>query len=176
MPVRFFPIINEESGLALEACPGPDGLIMIAEYHGRDNQLWFSETDTNTIHSKVYPKKALTLDENWNRRGWGKVHLQNRHFLLETQKWKIMSVCQFDNRRCKEIISLCRNPNRLDSLKLMVAGRPGRELLCSKMKREGQQIWLLDASLRRNPLGQDGTSLTNSSLVASKGTITPIKV
>ena len=169
MPVRFFPIINQESRLALEACPGPEGLIIIAEYNGRDNQLWFSETDTNTIHSKVYPKKALTLDENWNRRGWGKVHLQNRHFLLETQKWKIKSGLP----SCNEIISLCRNPNRLDSLKLMVAGR---QLLCSKMKREGQQIWLLDANLRRNPRGPDVASSTNSSLVASKGTITPIKV
>ena len=172
MPARFFPIINQESNLALEACPGPEGSIVLAEYNGRDNQLWFSETDTNTIHSKVYPKKALTLDENWNRRGWGKVHLQNRHFLLETQKWKINS----EVHRTR-IISLCQNPNRLDSLKLMVAGRPGRELLCSKMKREYWQIcWLLDANLRRNPRGQDVASSTNSSLVASKGTITPIKV
>ena len=58
----------------------------------------------------------------------------------------------------------------------MVAGRPGRELLCSKMKREGQQIWLLKATLRQIPREQDVASSTNSSLIASKGTITPIKV
>ena len=111
MPARFFPIINlgyQESNLALEACPGPEGSIILAEYNGRDNQLWFSETDTDTIHSKVYPKKALTLDENWNRRGWGKVHLQNRHFLLETQKWKIKSGPSIFSRSPyhNEIISL----------------------------------------------------------------------
>jgi len=164
MPVRYFPIINQESGLALEACQGPNGLVALAEYTGRDKQLWFTERDT--ILCKVYPKKVLTLDENWNRRGWGKVHLQARHFMLETQKWKFMS-------GAGEIVSLCRNPNRLDSLKLMIAGRPGTELLCSKMKRGSQQKWLYDANLRQ---GQGGAALPNSNFVASNVTVTPIKV
>ena len=171
-PVKFFPIINQESRLVLEACQGPNGSVTLAEFNGRDNQLWSQENDL--IICKMYPKKVLTLDENWIRRGWGKVHIQTRHFNLEAQKWKVERIV---GRRGEvtgyEILSLCVNPKRLDRLKLMIAGRPGMEVICSKMHRGSQQKWLFEPILRQN--SENEAQAVNSSLVASNGTITPLK-
>ena len=51
MPGRHFPIVNQQSGLALEASNGVNAVVELKEYNGRDCQLWFKVDET--IRSKV---------------------------------------------------------------------------------------------------------------------------
>ena len=106
MAKRYFPI-RLPSGKALEA---DQSNLTIKEYQvGRDCQLWFTVNDT--IRSKRHPKKAITVEDGWNDRGWGTLYLHpTGNLQLKTQKWKFA-----DNG---EIFSLCRNTRRLDALKL----------------------------------------------------------
>merc|ERR1711971_936279 len=131
MPGRHFPIVNQQSGLALEASNGVNAVVELKEYNGRDCQLWFKVDET--IRSKAHPTKVLTLDENWKLRGWGMMYLHTRHHMLDTQKWKIVNA-PYSN----QIVSVVRNPQRLDSLKVI---QIGTELLCCKMKSGGQPNW-----------------------------------
>jgi len=129
---RHFPIVNQQSGLAFEASNRGNAVVELKEYvDGRDCQLWFKVDET--IRSKAYPTKVLTLDENWKLRGWGKVYLQTRHHMLDTQKWKIV-----EGPHGNQILSVVRNTQRLDSLKII---QTGTDLLCCKVKRGGQPIW-----------------------------------
>merc|ERR1711971_1055010 len=137
MPGRHFPIVNQQSGLALEASNRGNAVVELKEYvDGRDCQLWFKVDET--IRSKAYPTKVLTLDENWKLRGWGKVYLQTRHHMLDTQKWKIV-----EGPYSNQILSVVRNTQRLDSLKVIQIGqfRFGTDLLCCKMQSGGQPNW-----------------------------------
>ena len=52
MPGRHFPIVNQQSGLALEASNRGNAVVELKEYaDGRDCQLWFKVDET--IRSKV---------------------------------------------------------------------------------------------------------------------------
>ena len=53
--------------------------------------------------------------------------------MLDTQKWKIV-----EGPYSNQILSVVRNPQRLDSLKVI---QIGTELLCCKMKSGGQPNW-----------------------------------
>ena len=67
MAIRYFPI-RLPSGKALEA---DQSNLTVKEYQvGRACQLWFTVNDT--IRSKRHPKKAITVEDGWNDRGWGK--------------------------------------------------------------------------------------------------------
>jgi len=116
----------------LEASNGANSVVELKEYaDGRDCQLWFKVDET--IRSKAYPTKVLTLDEKWKLRGWGMMYLQTRHHALDTQKWKIV-----EGPYSNQILSVVRNTQRLDSLKVI---QIGTDLLCCKMKSGGQPNW-----------------------------------
>ena len=53
--------------------------------------------------------------------------------MLDTQKWKIV-----EGPHGNQILSVVRNTQRLDSLKII---QTGTDLLCCKVKRGGQPIW-----------------------------------
>ena len=61
------------------------------------------------------------------------MYLQTRHHMLDTQKWKIV-----EGPHGNQILSVVRNTQRLDSLKVIQAGT---DLLCCKVKRGGQPNW-----------------------------------
>ena len=86
---KFFPIINQKSGLALVAqMPFPNSkksTITLAEFIEREDQLWFKDIDS--IRSKSYPDKAITLNNDWIGE-ISQVHLENHSHLVQTQNWK----------------------------------------------------------------------------------------
>ena len=58
MPGRHFPIVNQQSGLALEASNRGNAVVELKEYvDGRDCQLWFKVDET--IRSKVNSVKQV---------------------------------------------------------------------------------------------------------------------
>ena len=61
------------------------------------------------------------------------MYLQIRHHMLDTQKWKIV-----EGPYSNQIVSVVRNTQRLDSLKVI---QIGTDLLCCKMKSGGQPNW-----------------------------------
>merc|ERR1711971_955135 len=145
MPGGHFPIVNQQSGLALEATG--NGVVELKEYNGRDCQLWWINVG-ETICSKEHPFKVLTLDENWKLRGWGKVYLQTRYHKLDTQRWKI-----FEGLYSNQILSVVRT-QQLDSLKLI---QIGTELLCCKSG--GQSKWLFQDNVTPAPAPEGNTIL-----------------
>ena len=73
------------------------------------------------------------------------MYLQTRHHMLDTQKWKVI---QNALRPGVQILSIVRNTQRLDSLKVI---QMGSDLLCCKMKSEGQPNWSFEDNVAPAP-------------------------
>ena len=71
------------------------------------------------------------------------MYLHTRHHMLETQKWKIVN-----GPYSNQILSVVRNPQRLDSLKII---QIGSDLICCKMKSGGQPNWSFQDNVAPDP-------------------------
>lgn len=81
----YFVIQGKAADKVLDVSHNLD--IIIWNYHGGDNQLWFWDKDS--LRSKEYPDKVLDLHiSNFRKDGWGKVYLLTYHG-GNNQKWKI---------------------------------------------------------------------------------------
>ena len=158
IPIRYFPI-RLPSGKALEA---DQANLTIKEYQvGRDCQLWFTVNDT--IRSKRHPEKAITVEDGWNDRGWGKLYLHpTGNLQLKTQKWKFA-----DNG---EIFSLCRNTRRPDALKLAWIGS---EIVCSS--KAESCVFNFSTNQRRQGEKEKEMELNTSLVANSNGTVTVMR-
>ena len=90
----YFVIKGKESGKVLDAAS--DGNVILYDYHGGDNQLWFWDKDV--LRNKKYTYKVLDLHmSNFKKDGWGKVYLHTYHG-GDNQKWEINKnyiICEY---------------------------------------------------------------------------------
>ena len=102
---NYFLITNRGSGNVLDAHAADNGQVILWEYHGGDNQLWFWDDDN--IRSKKFPDKVLEVDRGQGGFDYGNANLRTFVYGNYLQKWTAP-----DNQ---DIIEGVRRPRRRDS-------------------------------------------------------------
>jgi len=106
----YFAIIGVESGKALDASGSDLGEVILWDFHGGENQLWYFEGDV--LRNKAYQDRVL--DFHWGdfeRNDWGKVYLHNDFHGGHNQRWQMLRNGEIV---CKGFANQVRHDLRLD--------------------------------------------------------------
>ena len=82
---NYFLITSRGSGNVLDAHAADNGQVIMWEYHGGDNQLWFWDDDN--IRSKKFPDKVLQVDRGEGGFDYGSANLATFVAGNYLQKW-----------------------------------------------------------------------------------------
>jgi len=111
-PSNYFNIVGDSSGKVLDASMSNVGEVVIWDYNGQDNQLWYWDgPNRDVLRNKQFPDRVLDFHwHDYQRNQWGKVYLSPDFHNGWNQRW------QMDGREvvCKGFARQTVNNLRLD--------------------------------------------------------------